>query len=405
MARPGLRILHVIPWLAPRYGGPAISVPQAAAALSRLGHSVEIVTTNVDGRAVLDVSTGRLGHWAGAAVTFHPLSTPRRYITSWPLLADLRRRVITFDLVHIHYLYRFHGVAAAAIARSRGVPYVVQPHGSLDPWHRNQKRRAKDFYHALVEDRIIRGAAAIVCTSDREQSYVRALGYRIPTRVVPIGIDVDELRSGGAPDFLKRYDIDPEQQVITFLGRISEKKGVPLLVDSFRLTARSFPRAHLLIAGPDEEGIGRALMPAIARLGLAGRVSFVGILDGPEKRALLQRSDVFVLPSEDESFGIAVAEAMAVGCPVVVSSEVALEALVRSSGCGIVSDRDPGGLAEAIGTILGSHDRASAMADAGRRAVDERFGWPVVAKELESMYEAIAGSRAQRAPSAAPAKP
>jgi glycosyltransferase involved in cell wall biosynthesis/SAM-dependent methyltransferase len=391
-----VRILQVIPWLAPRYGGPVVSVPQISVALSERGHDVEILTTIADRSSVLDIPTGRVIDWAGAATTFHPLSMPSRYITSWPMLADLRRRASTFDVVHIHYLYRFHGVAAAAVARSQGIPYVIQAHGCLDPWHRNQKRLAKDLYHAFIEDPIIRGASAMLCTSRREELSIRDLGYTVPTWVIPIGIDADELREPGASDFAAATGIGVDASVVTFLGRISAKKNVPLLVEAFRSTAAAFPCAHLVIAGPDDEGIGSGLLPIIANAGLADRVTFLGVVVGPEKRALLQRSNVFVLPSADESFAIAVAEAMAVGCPVVVSPDVAIEDAVRESGAGLVVKRDPSAIAGAIATILSEPARAAAMGEAARRAVDERFAWPTVAGQLESMYEAIVTSARTR---------
>jgi glycosyltransferase involved in cell wall biosynthesis/SAM-dependent methyltransferase len=392
-----VRVLHVIPWLSPRYGGPAILVPQASVALAERGHRVEIATTNANRPGVLEVETGREIEWGGAAATFHPLSRPRSYATSWSMLVDLHRRVSTFDIVHIHYLYRFHGLAAASAARSQGVPYIIQAHGSLDPWHRRQKRWAKDLYHAVIEDSIIRGAAAMLCTSAREERSIRRLGYIIPGWVIPIGIDANELRASGASDFCETRGIDGDAQVVTFLGRISEKKGVPLLVEAFKKTAVAFSRAHLVVAGPDDEGIGRDLVPMIAKAGLADRVSFVGVVDGPAKRTLLQRSEVFVLASADESFGIAVAEAMAVGCPVVVSPEVAIEDVVRASRAGLVAARDSSAIADAVAAILGDPARAAAMGEAGRRAVDERFSWPMVAEQTEAMYEAVVDARRRQA--------
>ena len=397
-----LRILHVIGWLAPRYGGPAALLPDLCAALAKRGHDVEIVTTNVDGDDRLQVLLGQPVVWAGATATFHPLSMPSRYLTSWSMLADLRRRLPGFDVVHIHSLYRFHGLAAAAVARSQGVPYVIQAHGSLDLWHRHQKRRAKDLYHALIEDRIIGGAAAVLCTSHREEKSIRDLGYAVPTWVIPIGIDAAELRMPGVPDFAVATGIGVDARVVTFLGRISAKKGVPILVESFRSIAAAFPRAHLVIAGPDDEGIGRGLIPMIADAGLSDRVSFLGAVVGSKKRALLQRSDVFVLPSADESFGVAVAEAMAIGCPVVVSPEVAIADVVRTAGAGLVVERDPSAVATAVVTILGEPARAAAMGEAGRRAVDERFSWQVVAAQTEAMYDAIlTASRRPAGPSTA----
>jgi glycosyltransferase involved in cell wall biosynthesis/uncharacterized protein YbaR (Trm112 family)/SAM-dependent methyltransferase len=384
-----MKILHVIGWLAPRYGGPVVVVPELSAKLARRGHAVEIVTTNADGSGVLDVPTGRAVDWAGTTTTFHPLVAPRRYLTSWAMLADLWHRVSDFDVVHIHSLYRFHTVAAVAAARWARVPYIIQAHGALDPWHRARRRRAKDLYHFLVEDRIIRGASAILCTSRQEERAIRDLGYAGPAWVIPVGIDADALRVPAAAEFLAEAGMKADARVVTFLGRISAKKGVPLLVESFGHTAAAFPDARLIIAGPDDEGIGQGLTPVIAEAGLAGRVSFIGIVAGPEKRALLQRSDVFVLPSADESFGVAVAEAMAVGCPVVVSPHVAIEDVVRASGAGLVAERNSADIARAVGTILADPAAALAMGEAGRRVVDAKFAWPSVVGEMESMYAAV----------------
>jgi glycosyltransferase involved in cell wall biosynthesis/SAM-dependent methyltransferase/uncharacterized protein YbaR (Trm112 family) len=392
-----MRILHVTAWLAPRYGGPAVSLPMAAAALSSLGHDVEIVATDADGPGVVDVPTERRVEWAGAAVTFHARSWPRRFLVSWSLLRDVWQRSCQFDVVHIHYLYRFHTIAAVLAARHAGVPYVIQAHGSLDPWHRRRRRRAKSLYHALVEDSNLRGAAAIICTTEHEARSIRGLGYTGPTWVIPIGIDAEDLRQpASADDFLAQAGVEPGARVVTFLGRISEKKGLPLVVEAFRDTASQFPSARLLIAGPDDEGIGRGLGGRIEELGLSGRISFLGSVGGNQKRALLQRSEVFVLPSADESFGIAVAEAMAAGCPVVVSPDVALQDVVASVGAGIVAERNRASIAKAVNAILGNREMADGMAAAGKRVVDDRYSWPQVAAELERMYASVRATAARR---------
>jgi glycosyltransferase involved in cell wall biosynthesis len=386
-----MRILHVTAWLAPRYGGPAVFLPKACAAVGALGHDVEIVATDADGPDVVDAPTGRRVEWGGAAVTFHSLSWPRRFLVSWPLVRDVWQRSSQFDVVHIHCLYRFHTIAAVLAARHAGIPYVIQAHGSLDPWHRQRRRRAKDLYHALIEDSNLRGAAAIICTTEHEARSIRSLGYTGPTWVIPIGIDAEDLRRAAYADaFLARAGVEPGTRVVTFLGRISEKKGLPLLVEAFRETAWQFPSARLLVAGPDDEGIGRGLGGRIEELGLSGRISFLGSVGGDEKRALLQRSDVFVLPSADESFGIAVAEAMAVGCPVVVSPNVALQDVVSSVGAGIVAERNSASLARAVNAILGDREMADRMAAAGKRVVDDRYSWPQVAAELAGMYTSVA---------------
>ena len=399
-----MNVLHVIGWLAPRYGGPAIVVPNLCVALASHGHRAEIVTTNADGDDRLPVPLRQPISWAGATATFHALSVPAWYLTSWSMLAGLRRQVGGFDVVHIHTLYRFHGVAAAVAARRKGVPYVIQAHGSLDRWHRARRRLFKDVYHAVIEDRIIGAASAIVCTSGREAESIRELGYSVPIWVVPLGIDTEALRTPAHADDFLDSRIDRDSRIITFLGRISAEKGVRLLVEAFLVTAAAFPRAHLVIAGPDDEGVRRSLTDLIAEAGLSNRVSFAGLVEGPTKRALLQRSDVLVLPSARESFGVAVAEAMAVGCPVVVSPQVAIQDAVRAYGAGLVVERDPSEIADAIAMILGEPARAAAMGDAGRQAVDERFSMAIVAAQMGTMYEAVIASWKGRAGRSAAAR-
>ena len=339
-------------------------------------------------------------------MTFHPRSWPRRFLVSWPLLRDLWQRSSQVDVVHIHCLYRFHTIAAVLAARHAGVPYVIQPNGSLDPWHRRRRRRAKNVYHALIEDSNLRGAAAIICNSEHEARSVRGLGYTCPTWVIPAGLDAEDFRrptSGEA--FLAQAGVEPGTRLVTFLGRISEKKGLPLLVEAFRDTASQFPSARLLVAGPDDEGIGRRLGDRIAELGLSGRISFLGWVGGDEKRALLQRSDVFVLPSADESFGMAVVEAMAVGCPVVISPDVALQDVVSSAGAGIVAERNGASIARAVNAILGDPELARRMTAAGKRVVDDTYSWNQVGPEMERMYASVRARAARRTGRAATSAP
>ena len=399
-----VRILHVIGWLAPRYGGTSEVVKQYQAWLTDRGHQVDVVTTNVDGRSVLDVETGRHVEWdTGVVATFHPLAWPRRFLTSWPMLGDLRRRIDTYDVVHIHSLYRFHTIAAATTARRRHVPYVLQPHGSLNPATRARRRRLKDGYHLLIEDSNIRGASVLLCTSKEEERSILDLGYQVPTSVVSLGVDADALRvPSSCQTLLESAGIQDDAKIVTFIGRISRGKGVDLLVRAFASTAAMFPEAHLIVAGPDDEGIGLGLASDIASAGLTERISFVGTVGGSEKRALLQRSDAVVLPSTGESFGLSVAEAMAVGCPVIVSPAVALQDAILSAGAGLVVDREPTQIAEAIRAILSNPGLAAEMGEAGRRVIDERYTWRRVAADLERVYETVVDSR--RDPSHGPVR-
>jgi glycosyltransferase involved in cell wall biosynthesis len=243
----------------------------------------------------------------------------------------------------------------------------------------------------------------LLCTSREEERSILDLGYRVPTSVVSLGVDADALRvPASCQTLLSSAGIQGNARIVTYIGRISRGKGVDLLVRAFASTAAMFPEAHLIVAGPDDEGIGLGLAPDIDAAGLADRISFVGTVGGFDKRALLQRSDAVVLPSTGESFGLAVAEAMAVGCPVVVSPAVALQDVILSAGAGLVVDREPARIAEALWVILSNPRVAAEMGEAGRRVIDERFTWRQVAADLESVYETVVPSR--RDPSQSPVR-
>jgi glycosyltransferase involved in cell wall biosynthesis len=380
--------------MAVRYGGIPEAIRQSAAAARSLGHEVEIVTTNADGRSVIGPGHGRPSEWEGLTVAFHPIDRPRRFLTSWSMLRDLRRRLPSFDVVHVHAFYRFHSIAIALASLGPGrPPYVIQPHGSFNVWHRRRRRVGKDVYHFAIEDRIINRSAGMICTSTREADAVRALGYRTRLWTIPLAVDIAQLRAPVDPsDLMARIGVPPDAQLVTFVGRITQKKGVDLLVDAFRTVAPQMPNTHLVLAGPDDEGIGAAAMQRIEAAGLVDRVTFPGTVVGRDKRALLQRSQVFVLPSADESFGMAVAEAMAVGCPVVVSTSVAIQDAVRSAGAGIVADRTAGAIAAAIFTILSVPGEAEAMRSAARQASDASFSLARLATDLDSMYRDVVGA-------------
>jgi glycosyltransferase involved in cell wall biosynthesis len=293
-------------------------------------------------------------------------------------------------VVHVHSLYRFHTIAAAVVARRRHVPYVLQAHGSLNPPSRARRRRLKDAYHRLVEDSNIRNASLFLCTSTDEEAAVRELRYGVPTAVVPLGVDAAALREPVGTDHdLEHLGVRRNRRVITFLGRISREKGVELVFEAFELVAARLPDVQLVLAGPDDQGIANNILASGRGGPLSGRITAIGTIDHIEKRALLQRSSVLVLPSTGESFGLAVAEAMAVGCPVVVSPQVSLQHTIRASGAGLVVPRDAAEIAGAIESILVDPGRGAAMGEAGRRVVDTAFTWSVAAAELERIYDGI----------------
>jgi glycosyltransferase involved in cell wall biosynthesis len=371
-----LRILHVIASLAPRYGGPA-KVAELAAALAAYGNRVEIVTTNIDGRGTLPGPVGVPMQRHGCTVTTFQVRLPRTTAYAPGLVRWLRLRVPEFDVAHVHGLYLFPTLAAAHYCRRFGVPYVMQPHGALDEYHRNHHRGRKALYEELFERRNLRRAAAVRWDSESERIQGERGGPAMRGFVIPPGIPLPERSE------LARWPRHPG--TVAFVGRLSAKKGLEILVEAFGRVAAQRPEATLVIAGPDDERIGARLRERARALGIGERLSLRGPVYGEEKLQLLRQASVVVLPSAAESFGAAAFDALAAGTPVIVSSGVPQHAEIAAAPAGLVAERTPESLAPAILELLADPERIERLGGAGRRLA-QGYNWEAIAARVEEMY-------------------
>ncbi|MBA4375967.1 MAG: glycosyl transferase [Anaerolinea sp.] len=385
-----MRILHVIANLSPERGGPPKTALELSQALARLGHEVSLYTTNADGQDVLDVPTDRPVWVDGVTVHYFPIGCFRRWGFSGSLGKALCADIPSFDVVHIHSLYLFHTFVAAHYCRHYGVPYLIRPHGTLDPFLRRKSRLKKAVYNFLVEKRSLDNAAAIHYTSQGEMDLGHdALKIRAPGVVVPLGLDVDEystLPTRGT--FRARFPEIGNKFLVLFLGRINFVKGLDLLARAYGVIARQRQDVHLIIAGPDEEGYGRRVQSWLVNEGVLERVTFAGMLRGQDKLAAFADADVFVLPSYTESFGMAVVEAMACGLPVVISNKVNIWREVAQAEAGLVVNCDSGELADALLKIMDDPELKE-HGEKGKHLVQQRFTWERVASQMLQVYQAI----------------
>jgi len=391
-----LRILHVVPAYAPawRYGGPIRSVHELCRSLARHGHDVHVYTTNVDGPDTLDLPTGVPIDRDGVKVWYFPVQfRPLWY--SRTLGNKLQETVAEFDVLHLHSIFLWPTMAAAREAERRGVPYVAAPRGMLVKELFARKRRVlKWLWFYLCEKRTLANASAIHATSKLEAD--EALRFRLKwPRFAVIANGVTMEASDLATATSENCDdvIGPGRYVL-FVGRINWKKGLDRLVKSMALVS---PDVRLVIAGNDEGGY-RADVDAIAReCGVVDRVVFTGPVDGRAKAALFRNASVLALPSYSENFGNVVLEAMACGCPVVVTPEVGLASVVRDTRAGLVADGEPSLLARALSSILGDEESAREMGRRGREAVENEFGWDAIATKVEELYRSVIAENARPA--------
>ncbi|VVM06540.1 Alpha-monoglucosyldiacylglycerol synthase [Methylacidimicrobium cyclopophantes] len=392
-----MRLLVVIASLSPRWGGTTPACLNMCRELARRGNRLVVYTTNAEvGGLLSPIPKGGQMDGGGFAIRCFPVSHPwflpaRAYLYSSPLSRALAQTVRDYDLVYIFSLYRFPSTIACWSARRAGVPYVLNPHGSLDPYLYRIRRWRKALSEGFVERPNLNQAAAIHYTSQEEADLTRPLGLRAPSLVVPLGLPLEEYQP--LPKGSRSLPLPAGSKVLLFFGRINFKKGLDLLVKAFGEIARRMPEVVLVVAGPDNEGYGTRVRGWLREAGVENRALFTGMVVGEEKRAWLSQSDLFVLSSYTENFGIAVAEAMAMGLPVVISDKVNIWQEVREAEAGLVVPCDAGRLAEACLELLRDPARGRAMGERGRRLVEERFSLEKTTEMLEASFRQLVEAR------------
>ncbi len=386
-----MRILHVVPTYLPawRHGGPIYAVHGLAKALAARGHEVTVFTTDVHGTGRLDVPLGRPVELEGVTVWYFPVAAPRRLYRSPTMGAALAGRMPATDLVHLHSVFLWPTSAAARAARRAGVPYLLAPRGMLvgDLLRRRGWLR-KRLWIELAERRTVGRAAGLHVTSALEGEEAARLGLRLPAvHVVPNGVEPAPAPGGDAALSPAVRAALARPPLLLYLGRVSWKKGLDRLLPALA----QVPEATLAIAGNDEEGYRAPLEQLAGETGVAERVLFLGPVHGADKAALLAGAAALVLPSYSENFGNAVLEAMAAGCPVVVTPEVGLAGVVRETGAGLVAAGDPSSLGSALRELLDDPERRAEMGRRGAEAATRRFGWATIAERMEAVYTAVLG--------------
>ncbi len=384
-----MRIVHVIGTLDPSAGGPPAVALRLASAQSTAGHQVELIShgdASIEGdvrRSIARVpgSENLIRH----AVPIGNSLDRALGLTSRRMLPGI---VTGADIVHIHGVWEPILRRAGMTAHRARVPYVITPHGMLDPWSLEQKKWKKWIVLMLAYRRFIEQSAALHCLNETEKQLIVGGGFRCRCEVIPNGIflnEIDPLPERGG--FAKRFPALQGRRFVLFLSRLHYKKGLDYLADAFALLAGRHPDVDLVVAGPDG-GAEADFRKQIEQHQLTGRVHVVGPLYGPEKFEALVDASCFCLPSRQEGFSIAITEALGCGTPVVVSRQCNYPE-VTDSKAGIETELDPSAIANALSRLLENPELAANMGRAGRALVEERFTWPRVAALSLDLYSRL----------------
>ncbi len=391
-----MKILHVIPSLSPGLGGPAQVALNLVKALRDLDVEAEILTTNHDcpefgnPDQTVDYQFAADPDYS-VPVWFMPYEPPalKEFIFSKTLTGWCWRNLHHYDLIDNHYLFSYAPTCAAAVARYRGIPYTVRTMGQLTPWALAQSRRKKQIYTKLIERRNLDRAAAIHCTTAEEASDVRRFGIQTPTVTLPLGVNPSQPCNHAAARVRAAYGIETPAPIVLFLSRLHYKKRPDLLLQSLAQLRQAGVVFHLVLAGSGEPDYVAALKQQTSELNLTDCVTFAGLVEGEAKDLLLQGADLFVLPSFSENFGIAVAEALLAGLPVVITPGIQIAAEIASAEAGLVVVGEIEPLADALAQLLNSAALRTQLGENGRRLAQSRYVWPAIAKDLAAVYEQI----------------
>lgn len=316
----------------------------------------------------------------------HPVRTlgPIAYPIPRSLYYSLR--TTHYSLVHAHgFWYAPADIAARAAKRLR-IPFV------FNPYYAPRAKPLWKLYRALVGQRTLSAADAVVVISPQEEAALRADGLR-PRRVelIPPGIDPETFATRRENPFEKRGLAG--KSVVFFAGRLARAKGLDLVLRALPNIVREIPAAHLAIAGEDF-GEQETLQQLAESLGVSRAVTWLGKLPREELLAAYQHASAFVFPSRYEAFGIAVLEAQAAGCPVVAANASALPFLVSDGETGLLSrPEDPEHLAAALLRLLNDRPLAERLAQNARARVLRDFTWDRSIEKLRTLYTDLIRSR------------
>ncbi len=387
---PPRRILMVTAEMHPHAGGPPRVVVGCTLALAARGHGVEIAALAPRGAESADIHAAwpQLAE-AGIPLHLFPVDPPASLGRSRALTAFAAKNAGRFDMLHAHGVWERALVASAAAFASAGKPYIISPHGMLDPWSMARSSwKKRTALHLLGGRRFLNRAHALAYGTRDEADAATTAALTSAAVVVPNGVDQSFLRPrdpGLRTELHFRLPATERwERVVLFYGRIHPKKGVDLLLEAFDRVAGDAPGAGLLIAGiPEDKTFEAAVRARASASPYAERILVTTELVGPQSRFVLDAADLFVLPSYQEGFSMAIVEAMARSLPVLITDACHLPE-VETVGAGRVVPITVPALAEGLrDLLLRTAPALRATGAAGRELVAANYTWTKVAALLE----------------------
>ena len=363
-----MKIMQVVTHIGDESAGPSYSVPSLCTALQDNGCEVTLYT-------LLDIPDKKYNF----KIKNFPVSNlPIRALGRSPEMFNaMLKDAPNFDLIHSHMLWMAPNYYSGLVANKLNIPYVCSPRGTLSKWALRRSSWKKKIVLAIGQKKALNTVSCFHATAEQEYNEIREAGYpSTPCTIIPNGIDIFQL-----PERKEK-----QYKQLTFMSRIHPKKGIDNLIKAWIDLQDIFMAWELLIVGPDNNEYAEELKLLVDSLG-GKRITFTGEVKGEDKIRLLTNSDLFVLPTHSENFGMVVAEALACQVPVVCTKGAPWSGLVENnSGWWIDIGVEPLKLSLKEAMSLPEADRIS-MGKNGRKWMKRDFSWDRIAKDMIKTYE------------------
>lgn len=393
---PAIKVLHVTPSLSRAGGG----VTQAVWGMIQSSSSRGIRHSAV---ALRDAWTDsdRANVPTGCDVQLFAQQGPRSIFYSSSLGARLRDSVREYDIVHIHSIRHWPGMMARRYARAAGRPLLISLHGALYPAALKRAPLRKAVTHTLFENATLRAADCLHATSRQEADFIRSFGCRNPIATIPLGVNpltgTHLSKAEENHQLVTRWPSLANRRRLLFLGLLAPWKGLLRLVAAWSRLQQRFPDWQLVIAGPSVGDFEARVRAEVSDANLAGRVTFLGPMYGADKATILRHSDVLVLPSDQENFGLVVAEALSAALPAIASRTSPWD-ILEQQDCGWWIEPSVDALTATLNLVLAQPPEAlSQRGLRGKEIIARRFSWDAIGEEMTKVYRWIAGRDSQPA--------
>lgn len=383
-----LRILQITKYYYPSvsFGGPIQCTYNISRSMTRKGHEVTVFTTDA-----YDISSGmnlkdRFRLIDGTRVFFfHNVAKAFGFFISPKIVQALRKKANNFDVVHLHEYRTFQNLAFYYL-RKKHTPYVLSLHGELEyekePLNVVFPRR---LFDKVFGGALLKNASKIIALTEFEKAQLMRSGIKEEKIVVvPNAVNPEEFHEVPPKGYFRNLFDLKNEEIVLFLGRINNFKGLDTLVKAFSLL-KGRENLKLVLAGPDD-GMLESLRKLVASLQLKDRVLFTGSLNRRQVLAALNDAKVVVYASMQEGFPLVPLEAGMVGKPVIVSNYPSM-AFVKKGDFGLtVKYGNAIQLKEALAKVLDSSVLSERLGQNGRRYILDNFTWDIVSAQIEAVY-------------------